>query len=315
MKTMFVIAGRAPSWVLDQTRYAAKQLTEDGRVLVALTSPSDGGVHLPGQPGGSTLLAIASSGYPVWTGRTSSALGFRRGKDQVVVVLFDSSQATVTVVSALMARLRGERVLIHDLTNGNVPRSRWQRAWQRVLRSLAHERLTCATPGVNGDRGVVLAICDNDRKFAELVVGAARSMASVAAADWRVVVQSTDPEIDRLVVESNRDDMLSCESGPVPDDLFHLSDVVIVRHGKDDHYADAALQNGASAIIVGHPVSGRLARRFDGAWLTREDAASILVAIESALGSTSGGGRSAPELRADGDELVRLIRQHGLAEV
>ncbi len=313
MKSMFVIAGRAPSWVLDQTRYAAKQLTEEGRVLVALTTPSNGGVHLPGEPGGSTLLGIASSGFPVWTGRTSSALGFRRRRDQVVVVLFDESWPTVSVLSALVARLRRERLMVHDLTSRDFPATRWQRMWRKALGLLAHETLTCATPGVSRDRAVALAICDGDRTFAQLVVDAAHSMANEVATDWCVVVQSTDPEIDRLVAASGRSDMLSCESGDVPDDLFHLSDVVIVRHGVDDHYAEAALHNGASAIIVGHPISDRVARRFDGAWLTRADASSILVAIESARGATSGGGRSAPELRADGDELVRLIRQHGLA--
>ncbi|MEJ7801549.1 MAG: hypothetical protein WKF60_13580 [Ilumatobacter sp.] len=309
---MFVIAGRAPSWIVDQTRYSAMQLTQDGRVMVAMTAPSDGGVHLPGDPGGSTLLGIASSGYPVWTGRTRSAVGFRRRRDQTVVVVFDGAQPVVALLSTVMARLRRERVLIHDLTTKAPQPSRWRTAWHRVVCILAHDVLQCKPRSWDTDRSVALAVCGGDTEFARLVIEASRSMAASAARNWRIVVQSTDVEIDRLVGQAERDDLLTCENSEVSDDLVKQSDIVMVRHG-DERFVEAALSNGAAAIIVGHPIGGRVSRRFDGTWLTKWDAASILVALESACGAISGGGRSAPDLRDDGDQLVSLVRDRHAA--
>ena len=37
MRSLFVVAGRAPEWVAEQTRYTAQQLTGDGGVTVAFT--------------------------------------------------------------------------------------------------------------------------------------------------------------------------------------------------------------------------------------------------------------------------------------
>lgn len=309
MKTAIVIAGPAPSWVLDQTRYAAHQLTEDGRVMVAITDQSGADVQLPGDVGGSTLLGIAATGYPVWTGRASSALGIRRRRDRTIIVLFDEIRPVAALLASAVSRLRRERLAIHDLT---LPSTR--HPWRRrtvlgLIARMSQSVVSSTTPVSTSDRAVAYAVCDGDRDFTHLLLSATRAMAAETAAGWRIIVQSTDVAIERLVERSDRSELLSCDHGPVAEDLLRLCDVVIVRYGDDVHHADRAIAAGAAAVIVGHPMSGRVSRRFDGAWLARADASSILVAIESARGSVYGGGRSAPDARSDADQLVKTVRE------
>ena len=115
MKTAFVVPGPAPGWINDQVRYEANRLTDDGRVLVAFTHRPECRVRLPGQVGDSTLFGIAPNGYPLWTGRRMAALGLRRRHDRVVIVMFEGAITALAILAALVAKIRREHVVVHDL--------------------------------------------------------------------------------------------------------------------------------------------------------------------------------------------------------
>src|SRR5262245_51353095 len=115
MRTTLVVPGRCPAWINDQLRYVANRLADDGRVMVAFTDGFDSSVRLPGHVGSSTVLGIAQSGYPLWTGRSLAAIGFRHRADNVVIVLFDRARTGIATLSALVARIRGERVVVQDM--------------------------------------------------------------------------------------------------------------------------------------------------------------------------------------------------------
>ena len=309
MKSMFVVAGRAPAWVTDQTRYAAQRLTEDGRVLVAFTDDFGKILDLPGDVGGANLLGIAPSGYPLWTARLAAALGFRARQDSTVIMMFDGARLGVATAAAVVARLRRERVIVHDLRDDRAAGGTVRRFLGRRLRQIANAV-------VEGDRGperdaksIVLAICDDDTEMAELVVRAVSSFTAEAAKNWRFVLQTSDSAVEQMVADSPRADLINVEKNPVAPDLLNVCDVVIVGTGRNDHYAKAAVSNGVGAVIVGQPIAERLVRRFDGAWLARRDASSLLVALESARHGADGHGRSASNLRSHGDQVVAAVRE------
>lgn len=311
MKTMFVIAGRPPQWVTDQTRLAAQQLTEDGRVLVTFTRGYVPEVQLPGMAGGSTILGFAPSGYPLWTGRLSSAIGLRRRQDATVVVLFDGGRTVVSLVALAVARLRRERAVVHDLRS-NAAATHFRGVTDRILGALAHRQVRCSHEPSGATRSVVLALCNGDREFTRLVIDAATAIPNEAAVGWRFIIQSDHDDVDRMVAAIGRPDMISVMHEGVSRDVVLASDIVIVRHGSEDVEPATVAQRGAAAIVVGHPIARRVTRRFDGTWLSRADVSSLLVALESARGIFAGDIRSAPKLR---DEVERVVSEVRIASL
>jgi hypothetical protein len=307
MRTAFVVPGPAPVWIHDQIRYEANRLTDDGRVLIAFTHRSDCGVRLPGQVGDSTLFGIAPNGYPLWTGRATAALGLRRRHDSVVIVMFDRAVMLLAITAALMAKIRRERVVVHDLRTSRREAALLRRFANALLTRIADGRVT-SPPGEGTTATMVFGVCDDDPELAHLMVSVASAVPAKAAARWRFVIQTDDPAIAAAARESPRHEIVSVVPGPIADDLLLTSDVLILRHGRHDEIATAASCRGVVAVIVGHPVAGRVPQRFDGVRLASSDASSVLVAIESARGTRDEPLRSAPEVRSNGDRVVNVVR-------
>ena len=307
MKTVFVVPGRAPVWINDQIRYEANRLTDDGRVLVAFTHRAECGVRLPGQVGESTLFGIAPNGYPLWTGRAMAALGMRRRHDRVVIVMFDGAVTTLGIVSALIAKIRGEHVVIHDMRRDHGAHNPLRRLGSALLAWLANTSVE-STPVTPGTATMVFGVCHDDPQLAQLLLDVASAVPAEAAERWRFVIQSDDASVRAAARASSHSEIVSVVPGPVADDLLMTSDVLVLRHGRHDDIARAASQRGVIAVIVGHPVAARVTQRFDGVRLACNDVSSVLVAIESARGAGDGPVRSAPEVRSNGDRVVNVVR-------
>ena len=312
MKTAFVVPGRSPAWIQDQVRYEANRLTDDGRVLIAFTHRPDVGVRLPGQVGDSTLFGIAPNGYPLWTGRAAAALGMRRRHDRVVIVMFDGAVASLAIVAALMAKIRGEYVVVHDMRHTTTGHHWLRRAANALLDRIADNRVE-SPPGQASAPTLVFGVCHDDTQLANLMIEAAAALPAEASDGWRFVIQSDDPAVVTAAEQSSRSDILSVVPGPVAEDLLMTSDVLVLRHGRHDEIATAASTRGVVAVIVGHPVAARVAQRFDGVRLASPDVSSVLVAIESARGASNVPVRSAPEVRLNGDQVVATVRATGVA--
>lgn len=305
MKSLFVVAGRAPEWVAEQTRYTAQQLTGDGGVTVAFTGGVRQDLELPGEIGSSTLLGFSASGKAIPTARLSTALGIRGHQDNTIVTVFDGGRPSVAVLSALISRLRGERVVLHDLRAENRAGGAVS---NKLLKIFSHAQVRAKPSSITHERSVALAVCDGDTAFAELMVRSINSMAKEAVSHWRFVIQSSHADVERIIEESPRPDLMTVERGPVKDELLDMCDVVIAPHGPDAHFAVTSVQRGAAGIVAGQEIANRLVRRVDGVWLARRDASSLLVALESARAGLEGRGRWAPEIRSAGDRVVETVR-------
>jgi hypothetical protein len=307
MRTAFVVPGRSPVWIHDQVRYEANRLTDDGRVLIAFTHRVDCGVRLPGQVGDSTLFGIAPNGYPLWTGRATAALGLRRRHDSVVIVMFDRAVTALAIAAAVVAKMRREHVIVHDLRRNGRKDSMVRRFGNVLLTRLADGRVA-SPPGDGTTATMLFGVCDDDPQLAHLLIAVASAVPAEVADRWRFVIQSDDPSVAEAARESPRSDIISLVPGPIAPDLLMTSDVLVLRHGRHDEIASAASHRGVVAVIVGHPVAGRVPQRFDGVRLASSDVSSVLVAIESSRGTGDEPLRSAPELRSNGDRVVNVVR-------
>ena len=312
MKTAFVVPGRSPIWVRDQVRYEANRLTDDGRVMIAFTHRAEGGVRLPGQVGESTLFGIAPNGYPLWTGRAAAALGLRRRHDRVVIVMFDGAVTALALVAGLIAKLRGEHIVVHDLRRNGAGHHWLRGVGSALLDRIADSRIECPPPEPNAAT-IVFGVCQDDTQLANLMIEAASAVPAESSDRWRFVVQSDDSAVETAAERSPRSDIVSVVPGPIADDLLMTSDVLVLRYGRHDDIATAASNRGVVAVIVGHPVAARGAQRFDGVRLASADVSSLLVAIESARGASDVPVRSAPEVRLNGDQVVATVRATGAA--
>jgi hypothetical protein len=282
-------------------------LTDDGRVLVAFTHRPECGVRLPGQVGDSTLFGIAPNGYPLWTGRTMAALGLRRRHDRVVIVMFEGAVIALAILSALVARIRREHVVVHDLRRPHRSGHPVRRAGSALLAWLADKRVE-STSSETGISTMVFGVCHDDPQLAQLMLEVSAAVPAAAADRWRFVIQSDDAAVQAAAHSSSHRDLVSVVPGPLADDLLMTSDVLVLRHGRHDEIARLASQRGVVAVIVGHPVAARVPQRFDGVRLASHDVSSVLVAIESARGADDSSARSAPELRSNGDRVVNVVR-------
>src|SRR3954447_16451880 len=219
MKTAFVVPGRAPAWINDQLRYEANRLTDDGRVLVAFTHRPQCGVRLPGQVGDSTLFGIAPNGYPLWTGRTMAALGMRRRHDRVVIVMFEGAVTALAILAALVAKMRREHVVVHDMRPADVSRHPMRRLGNAVLTSLADKRVESA-PSDSGTGTMVFGVCHDDPQLAQLMLEVSSAVPAEAADHWRFVIQSDDPTVHAAAHNSAHRDFVSVVPGPLADDLL-----------------------------------------------------------------------------------------------
>jgi len=310
MKTVLVVAGVAPGWVRNQVRVAAEALTEDGRVLIAMSDEAVDPQHLPGSAGNSTLFGVARSGYPLWTGRMSSVVGLRRRHDRIVLVRFDRDRHMLLTVAALMSRLRSEQLVIHDLSTAP-SKGLLRRLAAHVISSLPHSTVEGAPAPALGGASIAVVVCGSDTALAHLALRAAQSMSADADGSWRLIVQADDPSVETLLRESPRTKSITYEPPGQINDLVGSSDVVIVRDGTELAGQSSALEQGAALVLVGHPLGGRMNPRLDGAWLIRSDVSSIIVALEHFRQSRFGG-PTAADVRRDGLRLVETVRSSQL---
>jgi hypothetical protein len=310
---MVVLPGRTPVWVKMHGRHLAQRLSRNGRVLVADPNRKEVDRLLPGELAQGSVLGNSLHGYPLWTGGWGCALGVRRRRDVAVIVVWADASLALAVVSALVSRLRRERVVL-DVEQEATPTERsWparssRRALMAILCHLAHSVVVgepAGRPVVR--RRSVVAVCGSDAGLAHTLLDAVSALPDEVAAEWHVRVH-VDPGIRLAHAGDVRPgrvvDVLSGE--PRPDELAG-AELVVAGHGsRGVRYVEASVDSGAAGVIVGHPVAGRVARRADGVWYAGRDPASILVAMESATGANVEGPVSVQQLRSSGDRVVEL---------
>jgi hypothetical protein len=312
MKTAVVLAGAAPGWVRNQTRLVAELLTEDGRVLIAMSNGAEVEDHLPGTNANSTLFGVARSGYPLWTGRLSSVVGLRRRHDRVVLVRFDGDRHVLLATAAIMARLRSERIVVQDLSTVPQEGAR-RRLTSRVIEGLADVRTERSQQAPLGGPSIALVLCGDDNELARLALRSIRAMSRDTREAWRFVVQADGPAIGDLIDSQGGGHVTFEPAGPVGD-LVASSDVIVMRNGSTLPSSAARRAEGAGLVVVDRPPSERMGPRIDGAWLVRADVSSIIVALEHFRKSRLGG-PATTEVRGDGHRLVDTIRDMSLASL
>lgn len=306
-KTIFIVSGKSPTWLNDHVRHCAQRMTERGRVLVAFTNGFEPTMTLPGDAGGRTLMSIAPSGYPIWTGRVLSSLGLRRRHDTVVVVLSDEMRPVVATIGALVARFRGERIIVHDVTTRDAPRATLtKRVAIAVLDRIAQSTIDLDDSAVESRHSVASVLVGDDVELATLFVDAVSAMADEMASDWHVELHSDDADVQRLVHDAGRTDIVEV----VPVDKAGLGrngEVVIARYGPDDGVIATAQRRGAPTILIDHPIAHRVPRLFGGTWLSTSDVSTLLVALESCRGINEGSGPSVAQARIAVADLVAEV--------
>jgi hypothetical protein len=286
VKSLVIVPGRAPHWVIDHARHLAQRLTETGRVMVVFTDRHTNESHLPGQPGIGSVLGHSTTGYPIWMGRGSAALGLRWSSKFTIVVLWSGGNFLLGLWAGLVARLRRERLVVDIPDFDKALLTKRQRVLRAMLCRLAHEVVRGSTDtAVEQTSRVILMLCGECAETARLGLQTFEGMADAAASRWTL----------RLQVATNGDDV-SCDYGrridrvtvavgdPTPD-LLNVADVVVADY--DAPFSDLVRQavlTGGAGVLVGHPVAGRVARCHDGVWLAQRDSAAILVALEASSG-------------------------------
>ena len=311
MKRSFVLVpGHAPHWVADHARHLAQRLTESGRVMVVFTHASDAHTLLPGQPGNASVLGHSVSGSPIWTGRLRAAFGFRPAGAVTVVVLWNGANHGLALWSALVARARGERVVL-DMPEAAASHPPFaQRVLRPIIRRLASACvLGEACPAEPGHARVALALCGADRNFAQLILKTFEGMSEEAAKRWRLIVQ-LDQKVGDLAYTGRREGKVSLITEDPSIDVMRSSDVLIADFGgKFEDYAHQAVLSGGAGVVVGQPVASRIAHCHDGVWFAQRDPASILVALEASSGDLSDRPGSMLRMREITNEVVQIVER------
>src|SRR3954451_20690535 len=112
MKSLVILPGDAPRWVADHARHLAQCLTEIGRVPAVFSARQKNRSLLPGQPGNGSVLGHSVARYPIWTGRTSAALGLRWSSKLPVQPPLPGANALLACCAAIVARTRRERLIL-----------------------------------------------------------------------------------------------------------------------------------------------------------------------------------------------------------
>lgn len=311
MSAVVLVAGAAPTSVRQHARHVAFRLTERGPVLVATSRAAGWNRMLPGDVAGSTVLGDGCAGQPIWTGGLPALLGLRRRRGLTILVCWPGASAGLLAVAAALARLRRERVVLDE--QFGVPAS--SRAFPALLRLLADDRVVAESRPGAGDGSVrcVLAVCGGDVLFARTVVRAFAGVSDAVVDGWRLRVEAS-ADVGNLMAKEEglrHGDHVTFHVGqPMTADLSG-ADVVVVPHAEPwAVLASMAIRSGASAVVVDHPAAASVARRADGAWLTRLDPASILAAIERAGDAVPGAGADAPvganRVRLSGERLLAV---------
>ena len=310
MSAVVLVAGQPPLSIRHHARYIALRLTEAGRVLLATSQKPSLARMLPGDVLPSTVLAHGDNGRPIWSGGLPALLGLRRRRDIAIVVWWPHASTGLLALASAVARLRGERVILDEQFRGSTDAS----ASLALLRVLANERVV-AEEGSELDDGAVrkvLAVCGGDASFAHAVLRGFSGFSETVVDRWRLRVDACISLASLMADEELRHS--ACVSFNVAQPMsadIGWADVVVVPHAEPwVVLADLATRTGASAVVVGHPAAGTVARSAEGAWLARLDPASILAAIERAGDAASDGtgeeSVAADRLRLFGKRLLAV---------
>jgi len=310
VKSIVIIPGRAPNWVSDHARHLAQRLTESGRVMVVFTHDSNQQAMLPGSPGNGSVLGHSVAGYPIWTGRLSAALGLRRSSKVTIIVLWKGANHALAVWTALVARLRRERVVLEIAEVEKARRSAPIRIMCRILRALAASSVV-GDIETNGDEiRVILALCGTDPSFAHLMMKTFEGMSDAAASRWKLLLQ-VDPGVRDVAYDGNRrSGKVEVVVGEPGVDTLRMSDVLVAAYnGPYEDFVHQAVLTGGAGVLVGQPVASRIARCHDGVWLARPSSAAILVALEASSGDVFGRPAPVASMRHLANEVVRLAER------
>jgi hypothetical protein len=311
VKSIVIIPGRAPHWVSDHARHLAQRLTETGRVMVVFTHESTEQAMLPGRPGNGSVLGHSVAGYPIWTGRLSAALGVRRRSKVTVVVLWEGANHALALWSALVARIRRERLVLDIAEVDREHQSRRVRTLRRVLRRLASSSVEGeAGPADAGGVRVILALCGDDAAFAHLMMQTFEGMSNSAANRWTLLLQ-VNPSVRDLAYGGNRrTGKVEVLVGEPSIDRLRMSDVLVAAfNGAFEDFVHQAVLTGGAGVLVGQPVASRVARCHDGVWLAQRNSASILVALEASSGDMFERPGPVASMRHLANEVVRVAER------
>ena len=314
MKSLVVLPGDAPPWVSDHARHLAQRLTLLGRVMVVSSAHRTSRSLLPGQPGSGSVLGHSVAGYPIWTGRTSAALGLRWSSKFTVVILWPGANNLLACCAALVARARRERLILDIPEADTSPPTWWKRQSCRLLCWLAHDVVRGSPPSADVQSRVVLMLCGEYDEMARLALRAVEGMADSAASRWTWRLQ-VEPGVPDPVYVEGRERQVITEIGEPSADLLQVADVVVADY--DAPFADLVRQSvlsGGAGVLVGHPVAGRVARCHDGVWLAQRDSAAILVALEASTGDAFDRPVPVAKMRELTERVVETISDMELVE-
>ena len=305
-----ILPGRAPHWVADHARHLAQCLTETGRVMV-VSSSSAREPLLPGQPGSSSILGHSVSGYPIWTGRRSAAMGLRWSSKFTIVVLWSGASGLMALWAGLVARVRGERLILDIPDSDHSPLTWFQRSLRKLLCLLAHDVVRgTTTHSVVAQPRVILILCGDYVEMAHLAIQTFDGMADAAASRWTLQLQIASDEHDVAGAGARRVGKVTALFGEPSAELLKVADVVIADY--ETPFADLVRQSvlsGGAGILVGHPVAGRVAQCHDGVWLAQRDSAAILVALEASSGGVFERPVPVADMRDLTNQVVRVVKR------
>lgn len=311
MKSVIVIPGRAPHWVDDHARHLAQRCTETGRVMVVYTHDPTRHTMLPGRPGNGSVLGHSVAGYPIWTGRLSSALGLRRSSKVTVIVLWVGANPVLALWSAVVARLRREHLILDIPEVADERPPLLQRIVRPALNWLASEVVqgTVSHSAAGGTR-VILVLCGDDIDFAQLAMQTFEGMSDAAAGRWTLLLQVNENVSEIVYGGSRRTGKVMILTGDPPLDVLRSSDVLVADFGGQfEDFVHQAVLTGGAGVVVGHPVAGRVARCHDGVWLAQWDSASILVALEASSGDMFERPGTVAAMRQLANEVIQVVEQ------
>lgn len=314
MRSVVLIPGAAPHWVDDHARHLAQRLTDVGRVMVIFTRDSRHRATLPGRPGSGSVLGHSVAGYPIWTGRLRAAFGLRRSARALVIVLWPEANHAIALWAALMARLRGEQVVL-DIPQRNAGRPSFVgRILRRPLCALANEVVEGRVAATDDGTRLMVALCGDDAELVHLVLQTFDGMSDAAAASWRLHVQvdAHAPRAGRM--GGRRDGKVTIVAGEPSLETLRDGDVLIAAFDSPfEGLVHQAVLSGGAGVIVGQPVAGRVARCHDGVWLAQRNSASILVALESSSGVMFERPGSVADLRELANDVIKVVDRQVLA--
>ncbi|HEY7626681.1 MAG TPA: hypothetical protein VH761_06420 [Ilumatobacteraceae bacterium] len=308
MKSLVILPGRAPQWVAAHARHLAQELTASGRVMVVLTHDARSSAALPGQPNSGSVLGHSTTGYPIWPGRLSAALGLRRRSRVTIIVLWTGANDALALWAGLVARLRRERLVL-ELTEVDDSRRSWpRRILRRVLCLLAHDVVEgAARPSDAGGPRTVLVLCGDDVQFARLALQTFEGMSDATASRWCLLLQVNEDIREVNYGGSRRAGKVIILGGAPSPELLRSSDVLVAAYGREfEDCVHKAVLSGGAGVLVGQPAAGTVARCHDGVWLAKWNSASILVTLEASSGDLFERPGPVARMRALADDVIRV---------